>query len=75
LANGKTIEFNAPANSDENRYVQSLKVNGKNYDKNYLTHEQLLRGAKLFYQMSSQPNTNRGTKPSAYPYSFSDNNE
>ena len=75
LANGKTIELTAPDNSDENRYVQSLKINGKAYGKNYFTHELLLRGAKLQYQMSDKPNTNRGTQASAYPYSFSDKDE
>lgn len=75
LENGKTIELSAPANSDENRYVQSLKVNGKAYDKNYFTHDQLLRGVKLQYQMSNKPNKNRGIQASAYPYSFSDSNE
>ena len=75
LANGKTVELSAPANSDENRYIESLSINGKAYGKNYVTHDQLLRGARLQYQMSSKPNMRRGTQPAAYPYSFSDNNE
>lgn len=75
LANGKTVELSAPANSDENRYIKSLSINGKAYGKNYVTHDQLLRGARLQYQMSSKPNMRRGTQPAAYPYSFSDNNE
>ena len=75
LANGKTVELSAPANSDENRYIESLSINGKAYGKNYVTHAQLLRGARLQYQMSSKPNMRRGTQPAAYPYSFSDNNE
>jgi putative alpha-1,2-mannosidase len=74
-SNGKTIDLSAPANSDANRYVQKLTVNGKAYDKNYFTHEQPMRGVKLNYQMGSTPNKRRGTTPSAYPYSFSDNNE
>lgn len=33
LANGKTVELSAPANSDENRYIESLSINGKAYGK------------------------------------------
>ncbi len=71
LPNDKKIVVNAPKNSDENRYVQQLKVNGKNYDRNYVKHEDLVKGMTMNYVMGNQPNTKRGTKPEAAPYSFS----
>lgn len=71
LENGKRIVINAPANSEENRYVEGLKLNGKVYDKNWLSHFDVLKGAVLDFTMSAQPNLKRGTETSAYPYSFS----
>ncbi len=71
LENGKTITINAPANSDSQRYVQTLKVNGKPYAHNWLDHTALTQGATLDFEMSSQPNTRRGTAPADAPYSLS----
>lgn len=71
LENGKKIEISAPKNSDKNRYIRNLTYNGKNYTKNYFTYSDLLKGARLVYDMDSQPATNRGVKESDFPYSFS----
>jgi len=71
LDNGKKVVINAPNNSAQNQYVQSLTVNGKPYDLNYFTHATLSKGAVLNYVMSDKPNTQRGTKPSSFPYSLS----
>lgn len=70
---GKTIEITAPENSDENLYIKSMKVNGKEYTKNYLSHKRLTDGAKINYVMTDKPVTTRGTKDSDAPYSFSKN--
>ena len=72
LENGKTIEISAPLNSDENRYISDVRYNGKKYDKNYLNHSLLIKGAKIRFDMDSQPNYKRGTEPDSFPYSFSD---
>ena len=53
LENGKTIEVDAPENSADNRYVESMTFNGKDYDKNYLKYEELLKGAKISYKMGA----------------------
>jgi predicted alpha-1,2-mannosidase len=71
LDNGKKIVINAPNNSVQNKYIQTLTVNGKPYDLNYFTHATLSKGAVLNYVMSDKPNTQRGTKPSSFPYSLS----
>lgn len=71
LENGKEIVIKAPENSDENRYIESMKVDGKTYNKNWLSHEELMKGATIDYEMSDTPNKSRGTKESAYPYSLS----
>ena len=73
LESGKSLEINAPANSSDNRYVQQLKWNNALYNKNYLSHFDLLKGGILNFSMSSRPNFTRGTKTESYPYSFSTN--
>ena len=71
LENGKDIVITAPNQSDENRYVGTLRVNGAEYDKNYVNHTDLVAGMKMDYTMQSQPNRQRGTSADAAPYSFS----
>jgi predicted alpha-1,2-mannosidase len=75
LDNGKTLVIQAPENSAENKYVQELRFNGKVHDKNYVSHFELQQGGNLNFRMGATPNKNRGTKPSAYPYSYSVANE
>src|SRR5690606_3249405 len=71
LGNGKEIEITADNNSNENRYITEMKLNGKNYTKNYLTHEDLMKGAKINFKMNATPNKKRGVTKSDLPYSFS----
>ncbi len=71
LENGEKIVVNAPNNSDKNRYVEQLTVNGKAHEVNYVNHFDLLKGATMDYVMSDQPNKKRGTSDEAAPYSFS----
>jgi predicted alpha-1,2-mannosidase len=71
LDNGKKIVINAPNNSAANKYIQTLTVNGKPYDLNYLKHADLAKGAVLNFTMSAKPNTQRGIKESSFPYSLS----
>ena len=71
LENGKTVTIDAPANSKDNFYVGRLTVDGKDYEKNYLTHSQLLNGARINFEMVAQPNKQRATAPEDAPYSYS----
>lgn len=65
------VVISARNNDKSKPYIQSMRVNGENYTKNYLTHEQLTSGAKLDFEMSSTPNNQRGIDDSDAPYSFS----
>ncbi|MBF9223884.1 GH92 family glycosyl hydrolase [Hymenobacter ruricola] len=71
LPSGKDVVLNAPNNSAANRYVNGLTFNGQPYDKNWLSHTELMQGATLNFDMSATPNKSRGTQPAAAPYSFS----
>lgn len=71
LDNGKKVVINAGANSADNKYIQSLKVNGAPYTKNWLSHSALQNGAVLDFSMTATPNKTKGTKPADFPYSLS----
>ncbi len=54
LSNGKTFEISAPALSKDNIYIKSVKVNGKPYDKSYITHTMIQNGDKIELEMSPE---------------------
>ena len=57
LTNGKTFTVLAPNVNKKNIYIQSTKVNGHPYDKTYITHEQIMSGATIEFEMGSTPKT------------------
>ncbi|MBQ8911237.1 MAG: GH92 family glycosyl hydrolase, partial [Clostridia bacterium] len=57
LDNGKDIVIVANNNSDENVYIQSAKVNGRDYSKLFLSHEQLTNGCTIEFEMGATPTT------------------
>lgn len=72
LPNGNKLEIKAPGVSDRNRYIKSMKVNGKVYDKSYLTHADIMNGGTIEFVMAARPEKRRCTDASARPYSLSD---
>ena len=72
LENGKKLTLKAPGNTVSNIYIREILVNGKAHVKNWFSHEQLQNGGEVLYQMAPEPNKERGSKPSSFPYSFSD---
>jgi predicted alpha-1,2-mannosidase len=75
LENGKQFVISAPGNSDLNKYVQSAQLNGKTYDKNWISHFDIEKGGSFITIMGAQPNKKKGTDKEAYPYSFSSGNK
>ena len=71
LENGKTVTIKAENNQLDNRYIKEMKVNGKSQTRNFLTHDQLIKGANIQFQMSPVPNKQRGTTEKDVPYSLS----
>lgn len=71
LENGKTVTIKSDNNQPGHCYIKDMKVNGKSYSRNYLTHDQLMRGANIQFQMSPVPNKQRGTAEKDAPYSLS----
>ena len=72
LANEPSEYFWASSPSQwQKRSAIQMKLNGKEYTKNYLTHQDLLNGASISFKMDAKPNQQRGTKETDFPYSFS----
>lgn len=71
LPNGKLFLIKAPGVSDKKRYVKEVRLNGKLYDKLYLTHADIMAGGTLEFIMSATPNRKRCVA-SGKPYSLSD---
>lgn len=74
LENGKTVNVSAPGNSDDNRYIRSMTLNGRTITRNYITHDELMSGADIVFDLSATPSYDRGTQPGDMPYSFSNVN-
>jgi predicted alpha-1,2-mannosidase len=64
LENGRRIEIRAPQASDRNRYIQGVTLNGRPYERNYLTQADLADGAVLEFRMGPAP-SHWGTAVSA----------
>ena len=71
LPNGKKLLILGDGNDQYNRYVQSVALNGKAVNRNFVRHEEMLQGGMLQFRMGATANKKRGTTASAYPYSFS----
>ena len=70
LENGKTMTITTQNCNQDNKYIQSLSINGTPSTKNFFTHEQLMQGGNIQYVMGSTPNKQRGISDSDAPYSF-----
>lgn len=70
LENGKTMTITAQNCNQDNKYIQSLSINGTPSTKNFFTHEQLMQGGNIHYVMGSTPNKQRGISDRDAPYSF-----
>lgn len=71
LENGNHIVVSASGNTSDTPYVGRMRFNGKEYDKNYLRHSDLVKGGLIEFFMQPQSNLLRGTLPQDAPYSFS----
>lgn len=67
LDNGKTFSVSTKNVSTTNVYIQSVKLNGKPYDKTYITQNDLVGGGKLEFVMGNKPNYKWGTKKADLP--------
>ena len=67
LPNGRDFTILAPANSARNRYIQSATLNGRPYQRPWITHEDILSGGTLALTMGPVPNKHWGAAPDNAP--------
>jgi predicted alpha-1,2-mannosidase len=67
LENGRDLVVTARHNSRRNVYVQSLRLNGRAYDKAYLRHRDIARGGTLEFEMGPSPSNWATGKDAAPP--------
>ena len=60
VSNNNIFRIVAIHNSPENVYIQSAKLNGKNYQKCYIDYQDIMKGGVLELTLTNQPNKNWG---------------
>lgn len=61
VKDGKTFKVIAKNNSIENKYIQSVMLNGKPYDKYYIDFKDIAAGGVLEFEMGNIPSQTWGT--------------
>ncbi len=72
---GKTFTVEAPDNNKENIYIQKVYLNGKPYNKSYITYDDIINGSTLKFVMGKKPNKNFGKAPANRPVVLNKINE
>lgn len=67
LSNGKDFVIVAHQASHENKYVQSIRLNGKLLDQVWFRHVDVANGGTLELTMGDTPNTSLGTAATSLP--------
>jgi putative alpha-1,2-mannosidase len=67
LHNGRTLRIICRDNSEDNKYIQSIRLNGRPLDRVWIRHADIVNGASLELQMANTPNIKLGAEPSALP--------
>ena len=68
LENGTKFTIKAHNLSDDNVYIQSVKLNGKSHGNVWIRHEDIMAGGTLEFTMGKKP-SNWGKRTKAVPYS------
>ncbi len=66
LENGNTFHVKAKG-LKIGPYIQSVKLNGKDYSKSYITHKDIVQGGSLEFTMGDKPNYGFGDAPADRP--------
>ena len=72
LGSGKNFSIVAYNNSEGNRYIQSAKLNGKSWNKPWMSHSDIAPGGQLELTMGPSPNPAWGSAQDAAPPSMTD---
>lgn len=72
LENGKQFSIKANNVSDINIYIQSAKLNGKDLQRSFITHNEIIAGGLLEFEMNDKPNKNLWANIESFPPSTTD---
>jgi predicted alpha-1,2-mannosidase len=67
LQNGKTLSIVCHNNSKDNKYIQSIRVNGKPSELVWFKHADIAEGGRIELQMGNTPNEKLGAQPADFP--------
>ena len=67
LENGNDFTIKTKNFAPENKYIQSAKLNGKNWDKPWFLHSEIINGAVLELVMGDKANKSWGSDPNNAP--------
>jgi predicted alpha-1,2-mannosidase len=67
LKNGSEFSIIAHNNSHDNKYVQSIRLNGQTIDRVWFRHSEIAHGGTLELMMGDTPNTSLGSAASSFP--------
>ena len=68
---GKSFKVVAHHNTDKNVYVQSMTLNGKTLERAWITHNEIVSGGTLTFEMGPEPNKAWASAPEHRPPSTS----
>lgn len=71
VGNGKTFIVEAKNVSAKNKYIQSATLNGQEWNKPWIHHDDMRKGGRLVLQMGPRPNKSWGSAPQDAPPSMS----
>jgi predicted alpha-1,2-mannosidase len=71
LENGNQFTIQSLNNSKDNFYIQSAKLNGKEYNNSYINYDDIQKGGKLKFELSNTPSKIWANQPENVPYSYS----
>lgn len=60
LPGDKIFVIQANSNSAVNKYIQSAALNGVPFQRTWISHEEIVKGGALVFEMGAQPNKNWG---------------
>ena len=66
LENGNTLTIKTKNNSSDNKYIQSVSWNGKPWVTNGISHDELMKGGELEFNMGSKPSKTALDHPGSY---------
>lgn len=67
LPNGKTFRIKVKNYGKNNIYINRVTLNGKNHQNSFITHNNIINGGELVFEMSAKPNKKFGANKTFRP--------